>query len=131
MIIDLLYKFNLHFVPLLIPSFLSFSIVSLTYITVLVNFFLYRAAFDLCSLFISVCHVCSICLHYVHCLSHLFGTPSICVFPPNLAPTSTQIRRPVSARRPNDLTKACSFTSRSRSVQNPPASRCRPLKTGE
>lgn len=93
---------------------------------------LHCAAFNLRCLCSGVWHLCSICLHYVLCLSSLpSSTPSICVFPLALAPILVQIHRAASVRRPSDPSKACSSTSPSHSAPNPLASPCRPSKTGE
>ena len=93
---------------------------------------LHCAAFNLRCLCSGVWHLCSICLHYVFCLSSLpSSTPSICVFPLALASILVQIHRAASVWRPSDQSKACSSTSPSHSAPNPLASPCRPSKTGE
>lgn len=91
-------------------------------------FLLHRAAFNF--LHSGVCHLRPICLRYV-LSSSLSSTPSICVSPLALAPIFAQIHRAASAPKPSDPSKACSSTSLSHSAPNPPASPCRPSKTGE
>lgn len=126
---DMLYEYNLP--DLLISSFLSPSLYH-TFITILVLYFLYCAAFDLLSLYSGVWHRCAICLPFALSLSSFpSSTPSICVFPLALAPIFIQIHRAVSVWRLSDLSKACSSTSPSHSAPSPLASHCRPSKTGE
>lgn len=116
---------------LLISSFLSVPLYH-TYHHFGSVFLLYCAKFNLRSLYSGVWHLCSICLHFVFSLSSCpSGTPSICVFPLALAPIFIQIHRPVSVWRLSDLSKVCRSTSPSHSALNPPASHCRPSKTGE
>lgn len=91
-------------------------------------FLLHRAAFYF--LHSGVCHLRPICLRYV-LSSSLSSTPSICVSPLALAPIFAQIHRAASAPKPSEPSKACSSTSPSHSAPNPPASPCRPSKTGE
>lgn len=79
----------------------------------------HRAAFIF--LHSRVRHLLFICL-----CSVLSLLPSICVSPLALAPVSAQIHRAPSAP-----SRACRSTCPSRSAPNPPASPCRPSRTGE
>lgn len=81
-----------NIITLFIWSFLSLLWYH-TYITILV--LLHCAAFNLCFLYSAVWHLCSICLHYVLCLSSIpSSTPSICIFlwllPPSLFRSTEQ-----------------------------------------
>lgn len=100
------------------------------HLTVLVPFFFsHRAAFNF--LHSRVRHLLFICLCLVLSPGRCGVLPSICVSPLALAPIFAQIHRAASAPRPSVPSRACRSICLSRSAPNPPASPCRPSKTGE
>lgn len=90
---------------------------------------LHRAAFNF--LHSRVCHLRLIRLRLVLSSSPCGVLPSMRVSPLAPAPIFAQIHRAASAPRPSASSRACRSTSTSRSAPNPPASPCRPSKTGE
>lgn len=115
-----------------------FAVFTTPHLTVLVPFFflfffvllvLHRAAFNF--LHSRVCHLRLIRLRLVLSSSPCGVLPSMRVSPLAPAPIFAQIHRAASAPRPSASSRACRSTSTSRSAPNPPASPCRPSKTGE